>query len=78
VGLKTNTVMVIISIKLAQAAWHESQCRADGREVWEWAGQVAFVAGFTLTGYTIALTGVCPVHARDAKDPQGTGEWRWK
>jgi hypothetical protein len=23
VGLKTNTVMVIISIKLTQAAWHE-------------------------------------------------------
>ena len=60
---------------------HHLTCRvcgrtveADGREVWEWAGQVAFLAGFTLTGYTIELTGVCPVHARDAKDPRGTGE----
>jgi Fur family transcriptional regulator, ferric uptake regulator len=58
---------------------HHLACRVcghtvevDGREVWEWARQVAFLAGFTLTGHTVELTGVCPVHARCAQGA-GTG-----
>jgi Fur family transcriptional regulator, ferric uptake regulator len=52
---------------------HHLTCRVcgravevDGHGVWEWAGQVALLAGFTLTGYTVELTGVCPAHAKDA------------
>jgi hypothetical protein len=45
----------------------------DGREVWEWARQVAFLAGFTLTGHTVQLTGVCAAHAVDAQDAQTPG-----
>ena len=52
---------------------HHLACRVcgravevDGHGVWEWAGQVAVLAGFTLTGYTVELTGVCPAHAKDA------------
>jgi Fur family transcriptional regulator, ferric uptake regulator len=52
---------------------HHLTCRVcgravevDGHGVWEWAGQVARLAGFTLTGYTVELTGVCPAHAEGA------------
>ena len=62
---------------------HHLTCRAcgrtaevDGHEVWEWAGHVALLAGFTLTGYTVELTGVCPAHAIDAHDPQAAGTRR--
>jgi Fur family transcriptional regulator, ferric uptake regulator len=62
---------------------HHLTCRVcgrtaevDGREVWEWARQVAFLAGFTLTGHTVELTGVCPAHAIDARDPQAAGTRR--
>jgi len=48
---------------------HHLTCRVcrravevDGREIWEWASQVASLAGFTLTGQTIELTGVCSLH----------------
>jgi Fur family transcriptional regulator, ferric uptake regulator len=46
---------------------------ADGHGVWEWAGQVALLAGFTLTGYTVELTGVCPAHEGGAQDAQAPG-----
>ena len=62
---------------------HHLTCRVcgrtaevDGREVWEWARRVAFLAGFTLTGHTVELTGVCPAHAIDARDPQAAGTRR--
>jgi Fur family ferric uptake transcriptional regulator len=49
---------------------HHITCRAcghavevDGREVWEWAASVAARAGFTLTGRTVELSGLCPAHA---------------
>jgi Fur family ferric uptake transcriptional regulator len=49
---------------------HHLTCRVcgravevDGSEVWEWASQVARLAGFTLTGHTVELSGVCPAHA---------------
>lgn len=60
---------------------HHLTCRVcgrtaevDGHEVWEWAGHVALLAGFTLTGYTVELAGVCPAHATNAHDrPAGSG-----
>jgi Fur family ferric uptake transcriptional regulator len=45
----------------------------DGHEVWEWARQVAFLAGFTLTGHVVELTGVCADHAGGAQDAQAPG-----
>lgn len=54
---------------------HHLTCRVcgrtvevDGHEVWEWARQVAFLAGFTLTGHMVELTGVCAAHAGAARD----------
>ena len=35
---------------------------ADASEIREWASKVAAGAGFTLTGYTVALSGLCPAH----------------
>jgi Fur family ferric uptake transcriptional regulator len=35
---------------------------ADGTEVHDWARQVAAESGFTLTGYTVELSGLCPAH----------------
>jgi Fur family ferric uptake transcriptional regulator len=35
----------------------------DGSEILDWGKQVAAEAGFTFTGYTIELSGLCPVHA---------------
>jgi len=62
---------------------HHITCRVcgrtaevDGHEVWEWARQVALLAGFTLTGHTVELTGVCPAHAGDARDAQAPGALR--
>ena len=53
---------------------HHLTCRVcgravevDGSEVWEWASQVARLAGFTLTGHTVELSGVCPAHAGSAR-----------
>ena len=37
----------------------------DGTEVRDWARRLAVEAGFTLTGYAVGLTGLCPVHAGD-------------
>ena len=34
----------------------------DGSEIREWAKQVAAEAGFSLTGYTAELSGLCPAH----------------
>jgi Fur family transcriptional regulator, ferric uptake regulator len=45
----------------------------DGHEVWEWARQAAFLAGFTLTGHTVELTGVCAAHAGAARDASAPG-----
>jgi Fur family transcriptional regulator, ferric uptake regulator len=49
---------------------HHITCRAcghavevDGREVWEWAASAAARSGFTLTGRTVELSGLCPVPA---------------
>lgn len=39
----------------------------DGEELWEWVREVASRAGFTLTGHTVELTGVCRVHANGAR-----------
>jgi Fur family ferric uptake transcriptional regulator len=39
-----------------------SVVEADGNEIRDWAGQVAAGAGFTLTGYTVGLSGLCPAH----------------
>jgi Fur family transcriptional regulator, ferric uptake regulator len=51
-------------------ATHHLTCRAcgrcvevDGSEVWEWARRVAARAGFTITGHTVELTGLCAAHA---------------
>ena len=59
---------------------HHLTCRVcgrtaevDGHEVWEWARQVALLAGFTLTGHTVELTGVCPAHAGAARDAPAPG-----
>ena len=59
---------------------HHLACRVcgrmaevDGHEVWEWARQVAFLAGFTLTGHTVELTGVCAAHEGTAQDAQAPG-----
>jgi Fur family ferric uptake transcriptional regulator len=35
----------------------------DGSEVLGWGRQVAADAGFTFTGYTVELSGLCPAHA---------------
>ena len=35
----------------------------DGSEVLDWGKQVAAEAGFTFTGYTAELSGLCPAHA---------------
>jgi Fur family transcriptional regulator, ferric uptake regulator len=57
---------------------HHLTCRVcgravevDGQPVWEWGGQVAFLAGFALTGCTVELTGACPAHAEGTPDPLG-------
>jgi Fur family ferric uptake transcriptional regulator len=34
----------------------------DGSKIREWARQVAAEAGFTLTGYAVELSGLCPAH----------------
>ena len=59
---------------------HHLTCRVcgrtvevDGHELWEWARQVAFLAGFTVTGHAVELTGVCAAHAGDAQDAQAPG-----
>ena len=45
----------------------------DGHEVWEWARQVAFLAGFTLTGHTVELTGACAPPMQEHQDAQAPG-----
>ena len=35
----------------------------DGSEILDWGKQVAAEAGFTFTGYTVGLSGLCPAHA---------------
>jgi hypothetical protein len=35
----------------------------NGREIRDWAGSFAAGAGFTLTGYTVDLSGLCPAHS---------------
>jgi Fur family ferric uptake transcriptional regulator len=35
----------------------------DGSEIPDWGKQVAAEAGFTFTGYTVELSGLCPAHA---------------
>ena len=47
--------------------------KVDGHEVWEWARKVAFLAGFTLTGHAVELTGVCAAHVGGAQDAQAPG-----
>jgi Fur family ferric uptake transcriptional regulator len=58
---------------------HHLTCRicgraveVDGREIWEWAGQVASLAGFTLTEQAVELTGVCRLHASNDQEAQDT------
>jgi Fur family ferric uptake transcriptional regulator len=55
---------------------HQLTCRVcgraveiDGRELWDWAREVAAGAGFLLTGQVVELVGVCPDHAAD--EPAG-------
>jgi Fur family ferric uptake transcriptional regulator len=55
-------------LRLSSATCH-LVCRAcgrvvavDGSEVLDWAKQVAAEAGFTFTGYTVELSGLCPAH----------------
>jgi Fur family ferric uptake transcriptional regulator len=38
----------------------ERSVEVDGREVWDWAQEAASRAGFTLTGHTVELRGLCP------------------
>jgi len=59
---------------------HHLTCRVcgrtaevDGNVVWEWAREVAFLAGFTLTGHTVELTGVCAAHPGAARDASAPG-----
>jgi hypothetical protein len=35
----------------------------DGTEILDWGKQVAAEAGYTFTGYAVALSGLCPAHA---------------
>ena len=35
----------------------------DGSEILDWGKQVAAEAGYTFTGYTVELSGLCPAHA---------------
>jgi Fur family ferric uptake transcriptional regulator len=37
---------------------------ADGSEILDWGRQVAAESGYTFTGYTVELSGLCPEHAR--------------
>jgi Fur family transcriptional regulator, ferric uptake regulator len=60
---------------------HHLTCRVcghsvevDGREVWEWAQRVALLEGFTLTGHTVELAGVCPAHASGVRDARVPGD----
>ncbi len=41
----------------------------DGREIRDWAQRAASLAGFTLTGHVVELSGLCPAHPSHA----GTG-----
>jgi Fur family ferric uptake transcriptional regulator len=34
----------------------------DGSEILDWGKQVAAGSGFTFTGYTVELSGLCPAH----------------
>ena len=54
----------------ASSATCHLTCRAcgeivavDGSEIRDWAGRFAAGAGFTLTGYTVELSGLCPAHS---------------
>jgi len=40
----------------------ERSIEVDGREIWDWGQRAASRAGFTLTGHTVALRGLCPAH----------------
>jgi Fur family transcriptional regulator, ferric uptake regulator len=58
-------------LRASSATFHLT-CRAcgqvvavDGTEIRDWAGRLAADAGFTLTGYTVELSGLCPAHAGD-------------
>jgi Fur family ferric uptake transcriptional regulator len=58
-------------LRASTTSWHLT-CRAcecvvavDGSEIREWARGAAAEAGFTLTGYTIGLSGLCPAHTGD-------------
>jgi Fur family ferric uptake transcriptional regulator len=62
---------------------HHLTCRAcgqavevDGHEVREWAAQAVSLAGFTLTGYTVELAGLCPLHAGSSQEAGAPGT-RW-
>ena len=56
----------------ASSATCHLRCRAcgrivavDGREILDWAEQVTAESGFTLTGYTIELSGLCSAHSAE-------------
>ena len=56
----------------ASSATCHLRCRAcgrivavDGREILDWAEQVTAESGFTLTGYTIELSGLCSAHSTE-------------
>jgi Fur family ferric uptake transcriptional regulator len=56
-------------LRTSSTTWHLT-CRScgrtvevDGSEIRAWARDVAAGAGFTLTGYTVELSGLCPAHA---------------
>jgi Fur family ferric uptake transcriptional regulator len=55
----------------ASSATCHLACRAcgrvvavDGTEILDWGKQVAAETGFTFTGYTVELSGLCAAHAR--------------
>jgi Fur family transcriptional regulator, ferric uptake regulator len=57
-------------LRASSATFHLT-CRAcgrivpvDGSEIRAWARRLSAEAGFTLTGYAVELTGLCPEHAR--------------
>jgi hypothetical protein len=73
------SVQVLYRLR-ADGFTHHITCRVcghtaevDGHDVWEWARKVAFLAGFTLTGHTVELTGVCAAHAGAARDASAPG-----
>ena len=73
----TRQAAAVVAVMSGMPAFSDARdirtVEVDGREVWEWAREVASLAGFTLTGHMVGLTGVCPAHAGAARDASAPG-----